>query len=390
MRLPKEADLSREQREVCNLYSDDVSLVIGPPGSGKTVVAIYTRQLLEKMEEEVTATAWNNVLSVYSNMEMTFEKWLGTWWRRLTKEPFPYYSEPGTYMRRPDYPTAIKRLNDQYTEVISRDNYWGQLILDEAQDLPPSAHTFLAIVRTISENSANGPSSILVLADENQRITSSSASLDEIKEAMFLTDDSVYQLRKNYRNTEQIAKFARIFFIGTKSGMPELPERQGERPVIYKNIKQAATVDKIVNYAQTYPNHEIGVLVNFTKQRRTFFKQLEKKLKGTRIKLQTYGSSKEEKSKVKKMKFDNGSVITVLCYASAKGLEFDHVFLPELHNLPLNRDDDLDVQRMNMYVMTSRARHGLTLLMDDADLGSYFWQLLPGHNELSNLADLRG
>ena len=68
------------------------------------------------------------------------------------------------------------------------------------------------------------------------------------------------------------------------------------------------------------------------------------------------------------MKFDTGGVITVLCYASAKGLEFDHVFLPELHNLPLNQDDDKDVERMNMYVMTSRARNGLTLLMDDAEM----------------------
>ena len=51
MRLPTEADLSKEQREVCNLSADDINLVIGPPGSGKTVVAVYTRRLLQRMEE---------------------------------------------------------------------------------------------------------------------------------------------------------------------------------------------------------------------------------------------------------------------------------------------------------------------------------------------------
>ena len=130
--------------------------------------------------------------------------------------------------------------------------------------------------------------------------------------------------------------------------------------------------------------------MNFTKQRRSFVRDLEKKLKGTKIKVQTYGSSKEEKAKVKQMKFDTGGVITVLCYASAKGLEFDHVFLPELHVIPLHQDVDLDTQKMNMYVMTSRARSHLTLLLDDEDMRTPFWKLLPSENELNDLVDIKG
>lgn len=386
MRLPTEADLSKEQREVCNLSADDINLVIGPPGSGKTVVAVYTRRLLQRMEEEVTATAWNNVLSVYSDMEVTFERWLAKWWRDLTKESFPHKREHDDYMTRPDYNKAKDKLS-QFLEVIRTKNYWGQLIIDEAQDLPVDAHTLLATVQRLSESSEKGPSSLLVLADDNQRITSTSASLEEIRQALFLSSDNVYHLRKNYRNTQEIAKFSSIFYVGTKTGIPELPERRGDRPRFFKNIKKAATVDKIVNYAKTYPNHEIGVLVRYTKQRRSFVYQLEQKLKGTKIKIQTYGAGKEEKANVKKMKFDTGGVITVLCYASAKGLEFDHVFLPELHNLPLNQDDDKDVERMNMYVMTSRARNGLTLLMDDAEMQTPLWNLLPGYNQLSELVD---
>ena len=76
MRLPNDSELSLEQREVCMSDPEGVHLVIGPPGSGKTVVAIFTRQVLQRMEEQVTATAWNNVLSVYGGMEVTFETWL--------------------------------------------------------------------------------------------------------------------------------------------------------------------------------------------------------------------------------------------------------------------------------------------------------------------------
>ena len=47
MRLPKEAQLSREQKEVCFAPSTGTVLVTGPPGSGKTVVALYRAKQLE-------------------------------------------------------------------------------------------------------------------------------------------------------------------------------------------------------------------------------------------------------------------------------------------------------------------------------------------------------
>ena len=100
MRLPSEAELSKEQREACNLDTEGINLVIGPPGSGKTVVAIFTKNILENSDEEVTATAWNNVLSVYGGMELTFEKWLGKWWPQLTGQRFPSYKAEGEYRRK--------------------------------------------------------------------------------------------------------------------------------------------------------------------------------------------------------------------------------------------------------------------------------------------------
>ena len=126
-----------------------------------------------------------------------------------------------------------------------------------------------------------------------------------------------------------------------------------------------------------------------SRQRKRFLFNLKKKLKGKRITVQTYGSSSEEKKNVSKMKFDKGGVVTVLCYASAKGLEFDHVFLPELHQLPVGQDEDFLAQKMNLYVMTSRAREGLTLMMDDEEKKSDFWRLMPNDNELHDLIDVR-
>ena len=389
MRLPSEAELSKEQREACNLDPEGINLVVGPPGSGKTVVAIFTKNILENIDEEVTATAWNNVLAVYGGMELTFEKWLGKWWHQLTGQRFPSYKAEGEYRYLPDYSKAMELAGTELRDEISRNSYWGQLILDEAQDLPEEAHSFMALILKISEGASLGASSLLVLADENQRLSSRSASISQIEKALFLTKERIYELKANYRNTEQIAKFSRCFFTGTKSGIPDLPNRQGDRPKLFKGVKTAASVDKIANFIETFPDQEIGVLVNYTRQRKRFLFNLKKKLKGKRITVQTYGSSSEEKKNVSKMKFDKGGVVTVLCYASAKGLEFDHVFLPELHQLPVGQDEDFLAQKMNLYVMTSRAREGLTLMMDDEEKKSDFWRLMPNDNELHDLIDVR-
>ena len=172
MRLPSEAELSKEQREACNLDPEGINLVVGPPGSGKTVVAIFTKNILENIDEEVTATAWNNVLAVYGGMELTFEKWLGKWWHQLTGQRFPSYKAEGEYRYLPDYSKAMELAGTELRDEISRNSYWGQLILDEAQDLPEEAHSFMALILKISERASLGASSLLVLADENQRLSS--------------------------------------------------------------------------------------------------------------------------------------------------------------------------------------------------------------------------
>ena len=48
MRLPSESQLSREQREVIAAPTEGTMLVMGPPGSGKTVVAMLRERALKK------------------------------------------------------------------------------------------------------------------------------------------------------------------------------------------------------------------------------------------------------------------------------------------------------------------------------------------------------
>ncbi len=89
MRLPNESQLSREQKEVCFAQTDRPMLVTGPPGSGKTVVAIFRQNALRKKKQRVQALVYNHVLCRYAEVESTFYGWLNKWWRSSTGAAFP-------------------------------------------------------------------------------------------------------------------------------------------------------------------------------------------------------------------------------------------------------------------------------------------------------------
>jgi superfamily I DNA/RNA helicase len=131
-----------------------------------------------------------------------------------------------------------------------------------------------------------------------------------------------------------------------------------------------------VTYAKNHPNEEIGVLVQYNQTRTKIYNKLEHRLKGTAIKVQTYGTRPEQHKDASKLEFDMPGTVTVLCFASAKGLEFDAVFLPELQTLRLE-GSERDQVRMNLYVMCSRARRQLLLSIDDSSRLHEIWKLLP-------------
>lgn len=388
MKLPTEAELSREQREVCSAPPEGTSLVIGPPGSGKTVVAVYRKSTLQRMGENATAVAWNNVLAQYGEMDRTFESWLNAWWRDTTGQLFPKSIQNGR--RIPDYKEALANALGPKRGSVTRNGNWGHLILDEAQDFSQDAHKLLSIARTFSEEDAEEPPSLLILADENQRITESNATLDEIRRAHSLSKDDIYYLTKNYRNTREIALVAQQFYVGTGSGLPEIQNKEGDKPRLLTSCPMDEAVKKIVNHARTHEDHDIGVLVYFDKTRNKLFNKLKHRLADTDVHVQTYFADSKKGGGAplaKRLRFDRGGVITVLCFASAKGVEFDSVFLPELQQLPAS-DEGGEVSKMQLYVMASRARTHLTFMMDDAARKSPIWRLMPGGNSLNELFDV--
>lgn len=381
MNLPSESALSREQKEVINAPTEGTVLVVGPPGSGKTVVAIMRERALKKQKEEVQSLVFNNVLTKYTGNEATFHRWINSWWRDATGGRFPTSKVEGpggqeTWQQ--DYSKAAELALGSAKSLIRRRGHWRHIILDEAQDFAPEAHRLLYQVqhRVFADMPEAERPSICLLADENQRITGSHSTIAQIRAShAFLTSDDEYHLKKNYRNTRPIAEFAAHFYVGLPTGIPELPSKVGDKPrLVVANLDES--VDRIANYARAHPNEEIGVLVQYKQTARKIYNKLAHRLKGAKIKVQTYISGSNDHGDASELVFDKPGVVTVLCFASGKGLEFDSVFLPELQTIRVE-GVERDHLRMNLYVMCSRARRQLWLTVDDATRSHEIWQILP-------------
>ncbi|UXI04709.1 AAA family ATPase [Photobacterium sp. TY1-4] len=237
---------------------------------------------------------------------------------------------------------------------------WGHLIIDEAQDFEPGFYSFLHLAARQLDNGA-----LTILADENQRLEENRhSSLEQIRESLKLSNkpDREFRLTKNFRNTKQIAKVARHFYVGLETGMPDLPDREGDKPALIIKRDTVQQVEYICNYLQHRRALEVGIILDSDEDREYFFELLTERLENYTI--QTYSSKSPIGSE--KLEFDRQGVVTVLHRKSCKGLEFDTVFVPQLQGFSVE-DTDLATFKMNLYVICSRTRTELVFLCNGGE-----------------------
>ena len=310
-------------------------------------MAIYRARMLARSGRKTLLLMFGRVLSEYtksaiaaenlSGVVSTYHSWFPQFWKRCYGAQPPKVSQWIF-----DWNACLQKIITDPPPISER----CHIVVDEGQDMPKDLYMLLW---SISE-------SLTVFADENQRITSEQSTIAEIKAATGIED--VVSLSANYRNTREIAEFAATFYTGLQSGTPALPSNHGERPFLLAFSKLHQTISYISHYENENLGLTIGILLQRVDDAASFYNRLEKKVVNPveiYLNLKQGGHSKVRQ----KVEFKNPG-IKILTYASAKGLEFDTVFLPELQSV--TGDPHSDDLRMRFYVMASRAKCALGLL----------------------------
>lgn len=348
-KLPTYQELSKEQDIVTNLPLRGRHVVVGPPGTGKTVVALYRAELWRRANEESLFLVYNQTLNQYLNLAIqekqledqtdTYFSWFVRWYRSSIGGRVPQHA-PYEY----DWDAILKAIGHKGSSLKKIQN----IIIDEGQDFPNQLYTVLDL---IAEN-------ITVFADENQRITQKNSTVQEIKKILGV--DKTHKLTRNYRNTRPIAEFAAQFYAGLRSGIAELPNRNGPLPYLLTNQNLESQITMIAQYAIANPNRQIGVFVKDNAKQFKIYQGLVEK--NTGVPIQIYQS---KDNNYKKVDFRSNGVF-LLCYPSTKGLEFDTVFHPDPQEW--RTDGNPDIDKMKLYVLASRARNELIVMSQDENV----------------------
>jgi superfamily I DNA/RNA helicase len=334
----------QEWKATLDLPSSGSFLVVGPPGSGKTLLAVCRAATFATEGKQSLFLVFNQTLRQYlqqvlvetglTSIAMTFHQWFFNWYKSNFNRPPPHKDRWSFDWQ------AIYRQIGTKTEYLQ----FEHIVIDEGQDFPPE---FYFLLRLLSKN-------ITVFADENQRITQYNSTLEDIRRSLGLKPAQIIRLSKNYRNTRPIAEFASTFYAGLRSGIADMPVKDGPRPRLLLAADFQKQVDYIAHYERSHPDKDIAVFMATIEGQVNISRSLARCGTTNPTQMYLYKGQKH-----KQVDFRQHG-IRILSYASAKGLEFDTVFLPELDTRVT--DPDSDFEKMRFYVLCSRAREELFLL----------------------------
>ena len=366
--LPGIDDLTKEQDAVLALPARGRHLVIGGPGTGKTVVCLLrARKYHATPGEDYMFLVWNHLLHRASDSlfddELRAKSWESWFWSRFRKtfrKSVPTLPPPEGETWKPiDWP-AVRR---QIASLPSGSGltHVPVLVIDEGQDMPPDFYDSLNQL---------GFEYMFVAADQNQQIKEENSSLKELKDHLGIDGDHVIELTYNHRNDYPIARLAREFYTGDPaSPPPDLPPPANTiyTPRLY--YRDDATMPRVVRSILSHwdqdPRRLIGVIAPNNQVRERYVDAIRSQASTLALdngtpEFQTFHTRHRPD-----VRFDQGGILVINAQA-CKGLEFDTAILADIDQHRI-KDTDRDRTRKLFYVMVSRARQRVVMFMNRND-----------------------
>ena len=253
--LPGIQDLSKEQ-EAALAPGEDRRLIVGGPGTGKTVVALIRARRHRREGNEYVFLVHNHLLRRASDQlfsgglsSATWMAWFQGRFEAITGEALP---------REPARPDGFRPIDWEGVLRIAADTPpvadAPHLVIDEGQDMPPRFYRALV---------ALGFERFFVAADQNQQIHDECSSRRDVETELAIDPGDVVELKRNYRNREPVAKLARAFRTGDPASPPvELPSRPGTaaRLFDYAPARFADVCRRVAAIADRDPALLVGVV----------------------------------------------------------------------------------------------------------------------------------
>ena len=357
VQLPTYEEIARDERQLGVLETpfEESLFVVGPPGSGKTVLAVQRAQMLADAGNSAVLITFNRMLRRLiaqltdgQVQARTMHSFVSRLYRRQTTAKVPS-REGDAY----DYDWQA-----MFMMLEERGVAPGQVhaIVDEAQDLPAS---FFRYLRDFVA------SSVTVFADEDQALRADRSTLRDIKVAGRFGDPIL--LSANHRNTPEIARVADFFHAGDLPVPDVKRRRSGELPQVAAYRIESA-IELIANWYSTRGGR-VGVAVVRNPTGKEVCSRLQDRLSGQRV--QSYTSERKNENEIDLL----APGITILNVKSIKGQEFDTVFVMEIGVL-LRRASE--VNNRKMYMLCARARDNLFLMHEGDHLPAALLERLPG------------
>ena len=356
--LPGIQNLSKEQEAARALPKEGQHLIVGGPGTGKSVLALIRARRHQRDGDHFLFLVYNHLLNRASGQlfgnGLVSETWIGWFldtFRRMTGQPVPRQESNGNGYRDIDWP-GVEALIEELPDGEARRQPF--LVIDEGQDMPRAFYDALVNL---------GFDRFFVVADQNQQITDENSSRKDIQNCLDIETDQVIELRQNYRNHYQVARLAREFHTGDPASPPPvLPASSpGAVPALYTYAEDRldAVARGILRLADRDPRQLIGVITPSNRVRERYFdalRSVEVRLDNPAPDIQTYHSGNRVE-----VAFDEGGVLVINAQA-CKGLEFDTVVLADIDEHFVRRNDP-DAARRLFYVMVARARERVFMFM---------------------------